>query len=147
MAQDATGNLYKYFQQTPDAKNPFGYLDQWILDFQAKLDALKFPTITATGVVQGYIPSTVYPTNPLKPGDPGFIGPVIPKTNADASLPSESMLSYNQQTGLNYNANANNITLTVTGDSALTKAIAESLQVQSLSGIPSSVQRLVSTFG
>jgi hypothetical protein len=64
-----------------------------------------------------------------------------------AGLPAEPMVSYNTNTGINYNANGNNISLTVTGDSALTQAIANSLQVQSLSGIPSSVQRLVSTFG
>jgi len=55
------------------------------------------------------------------------------------------MISYNTQTGLSYNPNA--IELKISGDSTLTKAIADSLQVQSLSGIPSSVQRLVSAFG
>ena len=50
MAQDATGGLYKYFLSIGDAKikNPFEFLDKWILDFQAKLDALKFPTLSTT---------------------------------------------------------------------------------------------------
>lgn len=49
-AQDATGNLYKYFQQIPDAKNPFGYLDKWIVEFQSKLNALQFPNATGAAV-------------------------------------------------------------------------------------------------
>ena len=146
-AQDATGNLYKYFQTIGDTsiKNPFSYLDDWIVQFQKKLDALKFPTF---GAVQGFTPSTVYPAG-LRPGDPGFIGPVVPASNVPTGgavanfVPDTSI--YGNPTGSIQGPAA--IELKVSGDSALTKAIADSLQVQSLSGIPSSVQRLVSTFG
>lgn len=150
-AQDQTGKLYKYFLTIGDAtiKNPFAFLDQWIVDFQKKLDGLKMPNFAAvaptSGSVQNFIPDVVYPTNPTKPGSPGFIGPTIPDTN----VPSGSG-SWNGWSGgisnLN-NGTANQIELKISGDSTLTKAIADSLQVQSLSGIPSSVQRLVSTFG
>jgi len=46
MAQDATGGLYRYFLTIGDAKikNPFAFLDEWIMEFQSKLNNLKFPT-------------------------------------------------------------------------------------------------------
>jgi hypothetical protein len=138
MATDATGKLYAYFQQqTPDAKNPFGYLDQWLAEFQKKLAATQFPvpagisTSPTTGAVIGYTPSTVYPAGP-KPGDPNFIGPTIPSTN----VPAESMVTYSPSTGLNYNPNAgggNSVSLTISGDSTLTNAIADAMQNSSLS--------------
>jgi hypothetical protein len=45
MAQDSTGGLYKFFLAIGDMKiaNPFAFLDQWILEFQKKLNALTFP--------------------------------------------------------------------------------------------------------
>ena len=47
MAQDQTGNLYKYFLSIGDTKikNPFEFLDKWVVDFQDKLNAVKFPEI------------------------------------------------------------------------------------------------------
>jgi len=50
MAQDATGGLYRYFLTIGDAKikNPFAFLDDWIRDFQTKLNNLKVPTLTTT---------------------------------------------------------------------------------------------------
>jgi hypothetical protein len=61
MAQDATGGLYRYFLTIGDAKikNPFAFLDEWIIEFQSKLNNLKFPTgngATAT-VVAASTPS------------------------------------------------------------------------------------------
>jgi hypothetical protein len=153
MAQDATGGLYKYFISIGDTKikNPFAFLDDWLADWQKKFQAtLQLPTnympaalapeLAAIGVQAGYgdysgSTSNQY-SNQVLNGLYGMQSPL---------LPSDLAVSYSPQTGLSYNAN--DINLTITGDSALTKAIADSLQVQSLSGIPSSVQRLVSTFG
>ena len=47
MAQDKSGELYKYFLSIGDAKikNPFEFLDKWVVDFQDKLNAVKFPTM------------------------------------------------------------------------------------------------------
>lgn len=72
-ATDATGKLYQYFQNVPTAKNPFEYLDTWLIEFQKKMDTLKFPvpvgvtggnTGTGTGqgasVIDNYIPDTNY---------------------------------------------------------------------------------------
>ena len=45
MAQDSTGGLYKFFLAIGDMKikNPFAFLDEWIIEFQKKLNALTFP--------------------------------------------------------------------------------------------------------
>lgn len=47
LAQDETGNLYKYFLSIGDTKvkNPFEFLDKWVVDFQEKLNSVKFPTM------------------------------------------------------------------------------------------------------
>jgi len=126
MAQDSTGNLARLLSNLPDAKNPFQYLDAYLNGLAIKAAALGGLSTNGERAVTG-------------------INPALPTTNASNSLPSNPMISYNTQTGLSYNPNA--IELKISGDSTLTKAIADSLQVQSLSGIPSSVQRLVSAFG
>lgn len=135
MAQDESGKLYKFFLAIGDTtiKNPFAFLDEWIMQFQDKLNNLKFSVPPTSGAVIGFTPPFIFPEGP-KAGDPNFIGPVIPKTNVDPSVvvPSpEKMISYNQQTGLSYNANV--IEIKVTGEGDLTNAIAKSLQNQSLS--------------
>jgi hypothetical protein len=50
LAQDSTGNLYKFFLAIGDAKikNPFAFLDDWIKAFQDKLNNLKFPDFSGT---------------------------------------------------------------------------------------------------
>jgi len=53
LAQDKTGGLYQYFLSIGDAKikNPFAFLDEWLIQFQNKLNSLKFPTLpTASSV-------------------------------------------------------------------------------------------------
>lgn len=151
MAQDASGGLYKFFLSIGDAKinNPFAFLDQWVKDFQAKLSALTMPTFSTptnvnpiTGINtsqngMAYIPPGF--------GFPGSVAESIPDTNVPAGSGSWNGWS-GGISNLN-NGTSNQIELKISGDSTLTKAIADSLQVQSLSGIPSSVQRLVSTFG
>jgi hypothetical protein len=95
----------------PDAKNPFTAWEKFLDDIQKQLNALKVPNLQApfvappsSGVVPNFVPPTnVYPANPLQPGDPGFVGPLVPKTNVPQEDP---MISYNPRTGLNYNPNA-----------------------------------------
>jgi hypothetical protein len=153
MAQDSTGKLAEYLRTLPDAKNPFQAWDQYIKDIQTKLNALVMPNFqagtanngtanifTAPAPSQGNT-STQFPQTVLG-------GIVLPSTNASSAasaMPSDGTVSYNQTTGLSYNPNAVQITVSATDE--LSRAIANSLQVNSLSGIPSSVQRLVSTFG
>jgi hypothetical protein len=123
MAQDETGNLYKYFLAigNADIKNPFAFLDDWIAQFQSKLAALTStaPNVSAT--------TSSAPTSGVVPG-----------FTPDQSIygVAEQMISYNQLTGLNYNPNVapvQTVRIEVTGEGALTDAIASSLQTKSLS--------------
>lgn len=137
MAQDASGKLYQYFLTIGDTKikNPFEFLDKWIVEFQDKLNNLKFPTPPTSGGIPGFTPSTIYPVNPLNPGDPGFIGPVIPKTNVPSSgvIPgfSPDTSIFGTPTGPIQGPQV--IELKITGDGDLTNTIARNLMQQSLS--------------
>lgn len=144
MAQDATGGLYRYFLSIGDAdiKNPFAFLDDWIKQFQDKLNNLKFPSPAASGVaaavastagiVQGFTPPQgVYPT-------PSAIqyGPVVPTTNVDRGFVGTPF----GQAGGNGSGfigtpfgQAGTIELRITGEGDITNAIAKGLQNQSLS--------------
>lgn len=133
MAQDESGKLYQYFLSIGDAKikNPFEFLDKWIIDFQSKLDNLvkttpKAQDLLPAGVVAGYgdysgSTANQYSNEVLN----GLYGMQTPL------LPSDLAVSYSPQTGLSYNAN--DINLTITGDGDLTDAIANALQNRSLS--------------
>jgi hypothetical protein len=98
MAYDATGQLALFLRTLPEAKNPFAAWDSYLNGI-----ASKAASVTTMGPVSNFTPTTDYPVNPNKPGDPNFIGPVIPSTNVPVDDP---MISYNTSTGLNYNANA-----------------------------------------
>jgi hypothetical protein len=140
MAQDSTGGLYKFFLSIGDTKikNPFAFLDDWIIEFQKKLDALRFPSFMAvaptTGAIPGFTPNYTYPQG-LKPGDPGFIGPVIPDTNVSSGgivsgfIPDTSV--YGIPSGKIQGPQV--IELKITGDGDLTNTIAKNLMQQSLS--------------
>lgn len=140
MAQDSTGGLYKFFLAIGDTKikNPFAFLDEWILEFQKKLDNLRMPSFATiaptTGAVPGFTPSYMYP-NGLKPGDPGFIGPVIPDTNVSASGVVPGFTPNTSAYGIPSGAiqGPQIIELKITGDGDLTNTIAKNLMQQSLS--------------
>lgn len=145
MAQDATGGLYRYFLTIGDAKikNPFAFLDEWLLNFQDKLNNLKLPTMTnvsqavaaavapTSGVVVGFTPPQgVYPTPSANP-----FGPAIPSTNVDRGFvgtPFGQAGSYVDSMGTPF-GQAGTITLKITGEGDITNAIAKGLQNQSLS--------------
>jgi hypothetical protein len=119
-AQDASGNLAMFLATLPDAKNPFQYLDGYLGYLAGKARSI--------GLGGAYLEQQSY-------GGPAVVPPlVLPDTNVSA-MPSDNMISYNQKTGLSYNPNANNVVveLKITGDGDLTKAIAGSLQQDSLS--------------
>jgi hypothetical protein len=120
MAQDSSGKLYQYFLTIGDTKikNPFEFLDQWVVEFQKKLNSLSVPKLTefttnsgttaiapVTGAVPNFTPSVQYPTPSVSAGEAGFIGPVAPQV----------------------------IELKITGDGDLTNTIAKNLMQQSLS--------------
>jgi hypothetical protein len=140
MAQDATGGLYRYFLSIGEAdiKNPFAFLDDWIIQFQNKLNSLKFPTMTSapqalaaavaptSGVVQGFTPPQgVYPTPSTKP-----FGPAIPATNM-GTIPTGNF-TYGQGNPLNTNVYVT-VQGSVTTEEDLVTKIASGLQQKSLS--------------
>ena len=159
MAQDATGNLYKYFMQTPDAKNPFAYLDKWIADFQTKLNSLQFPVpVGAPAVYSGgmVVGSTQYiPSNYGAGAGGATLGTAaVPSTNvpissggftpSDAASVIPDMAASSSQFGSSTpwaQAAANSIFVQIDG-----KTVATAIQSQSLSGIPSNVSRVNGSF-
>jgi hypothetical protein len=139
MAQDSSGKLYQYFLSIGDAtiKNPFSFLDQWIIEFQKKLDGLKAPILTTittsagttaiapvSGAVQGFTPSVQYPTPSVSAGDAGFIGPVAP------------------QPVINVTVQGN-----IIKEQELINQVLAGAQLSSLSGSPSQIGRIAGMFG
>jgi hypothetical protein len=135
-AQDSTGNLAKFLSALPNAKNPFEYLDAY-LSYLAGKAAAVLTGSTSSAVINGN--TTVMP-------------PKLPDTNVPL-LPSDNMITYNQQTGLNYNPNANNpvINVTVQGniirEQELINQVLAGAQLSSLSGSPSQIGRIAGMFG
>jgi hypothetical protein len=93
MAQDSTGGLYKFFLAIGDMKiaNPFAFLDQWIIEFQKKLNALQFPKFdpNAPSGGNGKKSPVVDPaTNPFgfPIGDKGGIGITSIQPTVSANL-------------------------------------------------------------
>lgn len=147
MSQDATGGLYKLWQNIPDAKNPFGYLDAWILEFQKKLDALKFPQAVAVA------------TSTLPPISHSDVNRIL-EPSSDRGI--STVRDYFESIGMSSNAapvpTAASKVGTGQGSSVLDnylnvvvqldgKTIAQSMQNQSLSGTPTGVNRSSGMFG
>ena len=92
MAQDSSGGLYKFFLAIGDMKikNPFAFLDEWIMEFQKKLNNLKFPTFPdPTGGGGGKKPPTIDPfKNPFNfpIGDKGGIGVTTIQPNVSSNF-------------------------------------------------------------
>ncbi len=120
-AYDSTGQLAMFLKTLPEAKNPFAswqaYLDSILAQVTAIVNASKTPTYTpatinpalaAIGVIPGYgdysgstsnqSPNTEYPNYGMQ-SNGGDI---------TTNLPDQPLISYDPNTGLNYNANANN---------------------------------------
>lgn len=151
MAQDATGNLYRYFLQTPEAKNPFGYLDKWILDFQNKLNALQFPGTSGGG---GYTPATIDPA----------IAAIGVIAGGGGSNVADNQYSNTLLNGLYGMQTAGDSSLTAGGgstqpiiynyfggsvvtDQQLLDQVMNGTQLASLSGSPSQIGRIAGMFG
>ena len=134
MAQDASGNLAKFLSALPNAKNPFEYLDAYLSYLAGKAAAI----LTGSAA-------------PSAPNGNTSVQPKLPDTNVPL-LPSDNMITYNQQTGLNYNPNANNpiINVTVQGnvirEQELINQVLAGAQLSSLSGSPSQIGRIAGMF-
>jgi len=135
MAQDSTGKLYQYFLSIPDAKNPFGYLDQWIADFQKKMNALTMtttyspaglaPELAAMGVVAGY-------------GD--YAGSIANQAS-NVDFPSYGMQTGGGDTIINVQVQGN-----VIREQQLIDQVLAGAQLSSLSGSPSQIGRIAGMF-
>jgi hypothetical protein len=139
MAQDSTGKLYQYFLSIGNAKiaNPFAFLDQWILDFQMKLNALTAPStatyrpaglapeLAAIGVVAGY-------------GD--YAGSIANQAS-NVDFPSYGMQT-SGNTVINVQVQGN-----VIREQELIDKVLAGAQLSSLSGSPSQIGRIAGMFG
>jgi hypothetical protein len=136
MAQDSTGKLYQYFLSIPDAKNPFAYLDQWIADFQKKMNSLTMtstytpaglaPELAAMGVVAGY-------------GD--YAGSIANQAS-NVDFPSYGMQTGGGDTIINVQVQGN-----VIREQQLIDQVLAGAQLSSLSGSPSQIGRIAGMFG
>jgi len=136
MAQDSTGKLYQYFLSIPDAKNPFAYLDQWIADFQKKMNSLTMtstytpaglaPELAAMGVVAGY-------------GD--YAGSIANQAS-NVDFPSYGMQTSGGDTIINVQVAGN-----IIREQELIDKVLAGAQLSSLSGSPSQIGRIAGMFG
>ena len=136
MAQDSTGKLYQYFSSIPTAKNPFAYLDDWIADFQKKLNSLTMnttytqatlaPELAAIGVVAGY-------------GD--YAGSVA-NQSPNTLYPSYGMQTGGGDTVINVEVQGN-----IIREQELIDKVLAGAQLSSLSGSPSQIGRIAGMFG
>jgi hypothetical protein len=134
-------------------KNPFSFLDQWILDFQKKLDDLlkiKPPTIP-----DSYKIATIDPAI-LKLGVIAGYGANIPQTGDISNIADSSLLNglYGMQSTAGFvptqSATGTNVKVYVSGSvisqDELIDAIQKGLQSNSLSGAPSQIGRIAGMF-
>lgn len=154
MAQDASGGLYKYFQSIGDTKikNPFAFLDDWITNFQTKLNALKIPDLTKPSTYSGGMDPNLAAIGVIA----GY-GANIPQTGTPATIASNEVLNglYGMQSTAGFTSTAavtgTNVKVYVSGsvvtEQELVDAIQSGLQSNSLSGAPSQIGRIAGMFG
>jgi hypothetical protein len=151
MAQDSTGKLYQYFLSIGDTKikNPFAFLDEWIVEFQKKMNSLNLPdlskpstysgmgmdpTLAAIGVIAGY-------------GD--FAGSVSSQASTTLGNGSYGMqstagfVSTAAATGMDVKVYVSGSVVT---EEELVDAIQTGLRSNSLSGSPSQIGRIAGMF-
>jgi hypothetical protein len=154
MAQDATGNLYRYFLQIPDVKNPFAYLNTYLDELQKKMNSLQFPDL--------FKPST-YTGSGMDPallalGVVAGYGANIPQTGATQASTTLGNGSYGLQSGIGNFVDSSSVTGAGTNvkvyvqgnvvtEQDLVDAIQLGLQTNSLSGSPSAIGRIAGMFG
>jgi hypothetical protein len=143
MGQDETGKLYQYFLSIGDAKikNPFEFLDDWIVSWKKKLDdalntaksaatytpAALAPELAAIGVVAGY----------------GAGVPMSIANQADNTVfPSYGMQTGGGDTVINVQVQGN-----VIREQELINQVLAGAQLSSLSGSPSQIGRIAGMFG
>jgi hypothetical protein len=158
MAQDATGNLYKYFLTIGDTKikNPFAFLDEWLIQFQSKLAAALTTTPTKTATTSGTTISATVSSNAAIQGafnDVQAFQLAQGSTAAEAASLALDSARYTAlgQSYAGYSASAPVINVTVQGnvikEQELIDQILAGTQASSLSGSPSMIGRIQGMFG
>ena len=155
LAQDSTGKLYQYFLTIGDTKikNPFEFLDKWVVDFQSKLDSLKIPDLSkpSTYTGSGMDPALV------ALGVVAGYGANIPQTGSASTIASNEVLNglYGMQSTSGFVSTASatgmDVKVYVSGsvvtEQELVDAIQSGLRSNSLSGSPSQIGRIAGMFG
>jgi hypothetical protein len=136
MAQDSTGKLYQYFLSIPDAKNPFAYLDQWIADFQKKMNSL---TMTTTYTPAGLAPELA--AMGVVPGYGDYAGSIANQAS-NVDFPSYGMQTAGGDTIINVQVAGN-----IIREQELIDKVLAGAQLSSLSGSPSQIGRIAGMFG
>ena len=127
MSQDATGGLYKLWKDLPDARNPFLYLEAYLVELGKKAAAaLSLATPIKTPIGTDFINSVVAESASNVPATP------FPRTQPGNWRAAEEA---SNRTGP--------IQIVVQLDG---QTIAQSNQNQSLSGTPSSINRTLGMF-
>jgi hypothetical protein len=145
MAQDATGGLYRYFLSIGDAKikNPFAFLDEWIMEFQNKLNNLKVPTLSTSAgggtTVGGGGGSLIIANDSITVKNKDIatnIGTPFGQAGSfvdSIGTPFGQAGSFVDRMGTPFGQAGSVIELKITGEGDITNAIAKGLQNQSLS--------------
>ena len=137
MSQDATGNLYKLFQEIPDARNPFAYLEEYLNGLARKAATALSGGATSTAPV---IPTNVTPT---------FTGTPFGQAGSSQEVAAIRQLGtpFGQAGGNGSGyigtpfGQAQPIVVQIDG-----KAVASALQDSSMSGVSSSINRTYGSF-
>jgi hypothetical protein len=145
MAQDATGGLYRYFLSIGDAKikNPFAFLDEWIMEFQNKLNNLKLPALSTSAgggtKVGGGGGSLIIANDSITVKNKDIatnIGTPFGQAGSfvdSIGTPFGQAGSFVDRMGTPFGQAGSVIELKITGEGDITNAIAKGLQNQSLS--------------
>lgn len=143
MAQDATGGLYRYFLSIGDAKikNPFAFLDEWIMEFQNKLNNLKVPSLStsAGGGTTGGGSAVIIANDSIMVTNKNVgtnVGTPFGQAGSfvdSIGTPFGQAGSFVDRMGTPFGQAGSVIELKITGEGDITNAIAKGLQNQSLS--------------
>lgn len=142
MAQDQSGKLYQYFLSIGDAKikNPFEFLDQWLVDFQKKLNETLQTKPSAT-----YVPASMsadIAAIGVKAGYGAGVPMTISGQYSNVEYPSYGMQTGGGDTVINVQVQGN-----IIREQELINQVIAGAQLSSLSGSPSQIGRIAGMFG
>ena len=142
MAQDSTGKLYQYFLTIGDAKikNPFSFLDDWIVAWKKKLD----DTLASAGKVASYVPATISPALTAIGVQAGYGDYAMSIANQASNI---EYPSYGMQTGGGNTFIDVQVQGSIIREQELIDKVLAGAQLSSLSGSPSQIGRIAGMFG